>query len=182
MLVLAYAAAHPESAGPIVLVGCGTFDPVARARMRQILDRRMSEDLRRRLENLEREYPDSGERLRLQFDLIRPLYEYDPVPDDREDTTEFDSRAHTETWRDMVRLQETGVYPAVFTSIHSPVLMLHGDYDPHPGKMIRQSLEQYIPYLEYHEFSQCGHSPWRERKVKGEFFAVMREWLKNKYG
>ncbi len=30
MLGLAFAAAHPVEAGPIVLVGCGTFDPVAR--------------------------------------------------------------------------------------------------------------------------------------------------------
>ncbi|HEX2973757.1 MAG TPA: alpha/beta hydrolase, partial [Tepidisphaeraceae bacterium] len=33
MLALAYAAAHPASAGPLVLIGCGTFDAVARARL-----------------------------------------------------------------------------------------------------------------------------------------------------
>src|SRR5262245_66229133 len=31
MLALAYAAAHPASTGPLVLAGCGPFDPVARA-------------------------------------------------------------------------------------------------------------------------------------------------------
>jgi pimeloyl-ACP methyl ester carboxylesterase len=177
MLALSYAASHPESAGPLVLVGCGTFDPEARARIREILDERMNDDLRSRLENLEREYPDPGERLRHQFELIRPLYDYDPVPEEPEETEAFDHRAHTETWNDMVRLQEAGVYPAAFAAITSPVLMLHGDYDPHPGKMIYQSLEPFIPHLEYREFRQCGHSPWRERNAKEEFFGAIKEFL-----
>ncbi|MHB9027490.1 MAG: alpha/beta fold hydrolase [Candidatus Latescibacterota bacterium] len=180
MLALAYAAAHPENAGPLVLVGCGTFDSAARARMREILDERMSDDLRRRLENLEGECPDSGERLRQQFELIKPLYDYDPIPGEPEEAPPFDHCAHTETWSDMVRLQEQGIYPAAFASITSPALMLHGAFDPHPGRMIRTSLERYIPHMEYHEFERCGHSPWKERKVREEFFAVMKRWLMNK--
>src|SRR4051794_21081262 len=38
MLALAYAAAHPDAAGPIVIIGSGTFDPTARARMHAILE------------------------------------------------------------------------------------------------------------------------------------------------
>ncbi|MDH3988692.1 MAG: alpha/beta hydrolase, partial [Gammaproteobacteria bacterium] len=34
MLALCYAAEYPENVGPIVLVGCGTFDQAARNRMR----------------------------------------------------------------------------------------------------------------------------------------------------
>jgi pimeloyl-ACP methyl ester carboxylesterase len=51
MLVLAYAAAHPPT-GPLVLVGCGTFDPAARARLQAILEERIDEGLRRRLAGL----------------------------------------------------------------------------------------------------------------------------------
>jgi pimeloyl-ACP methyl ester carboxylesterase len=40
MLALAFAAEHPQAAGPIVLVGCGTFDPRARAEMRRRIDER----------------------------------------------------------------------------------------------------------------------------------------------
>jgi pimeloyl-ACP methyl ester carboxylesterase len=36
MLALAYAAAHPDSTGPLILVGCGTFDLIARARMHEM--------------------------------------------------------------------------------------------------------------------------------------------------
>ncbi len=47
------------------------------------------------------------------------------------------AKGHHESWSDMVRLQESGVFPARFASIRCPVLMLHGSYDPHPGALIR---------------------------------------------
>jgi hypothetical protein len=57
------------------------------------------------------------------------------------------------------------------------VLMLHGAYDPHPGLMIRTSLQPYMPKLEYREWADCGHKPWLEKAVREEFFTVLREWL-----
>ncbi len=187
MLALAYAAAHPDSAGPIVLIGCGTFDPIARARMKAIIEERMSDDLRRRLERLSEEFPDPGERLAKRLALTRSVYLFDPAeterdgegsaPQDEDGPGPFDTRAHAETWNDMLRLQEEGVYPAAFSAIESPVMMLHGAYDPHPGGMIRASLLPHLPQLEYREWERCGHSPWLERAIRDEFFAVLRDWL-----
>ena len=59
--------------------------------------------------------------------------------------------------------------------------MLHGTYDPHPGKMIRDNLKQYIPQLEYREFDKCGHAPCIEKYAKDDFLRVMRNWLINKF-
>lgn len=181
MLALAYAAAHPASAGPLVLVGCGTFDPAARARLQETLRERTSDDLRQRIARVEAEVADPSERLRQVYALSESLYTFDPLPaeeaDSEEDAGPFDARAHTETWADMLRLQAEGVYPAALAAIRSPVLMLHGAYDPHPGAMIQASLARYLPHLEYREWERCGHSPWRERAVREEFFAALAEWL-----
>lgn len=179
MLALAYAAAHPDTVGPIVLVGCGTFDIAARERMRAILRERMDDELHRRIDALPEEIRDPQLRLRRQYELIRPLYEFDPLPDDPEDAAAppFDVRAHTETWEDMLRLQREGVYPAAFAAIKSSVLMLHGAYDPHPGRMIRAGLARHLSHLEYREWQECGHSPWRERRVRASFFETLRDWI-----
>lgn len=175
MLALAYAAEHPERAGPLVLIGCGTFDEAARERMRSTLEERMNDRFRRRVEQLELEFPDPDERLRAMAGLLEPLYSFDA---EREQEGEAcDARGHEETWQDMLRLQREGVYPARFAAIRSPVLMLHGSFDPHPGPMIRASLERYLPQLEYREWERCGHYPWREKAVRDEFFAVLRSWL-----
>jgi pimeloyl-ACP methyl ester carboxylesterase len=161
MLALAYAAQHPERAGPLVLIGCGTFDTAARARMREILEQRLTPETQRRLEAL-----DPDER----------LFTYDPV-EEPDESEPVDARAHQETWEDMLRLQRDGVYPEAFRAIRSPALMLHGAYDPHPGRMIRDSLSLYLPQLEYHEWERCGHYPWREKAVRTEFFRVLLGWL-----
>jgi pimeloyl-ACP methyl ester carboxylesterase len=178
MLALAYAAGHPESAGPLVLIGCGTFDPASRARMQAILDDRMEGGLRQHIDALEDEFLDPAARLIQRYRLTESLYSYDSTPSEEDpEVPPFDMAAHTETWNNMLRLQAAGVYPAAFAAIRSPVIMLHGAYDPHPGQMIRASLAPYIPQLEYREWQRCGHSPWRERAVREEFFAVLREWL-----
>jgi len=178
MLALAYAAAHPDRAGPLVLVGCGTFDAVARARMQATLEERTSNALRQRLRLLE-ECADPSAQLQRRHALTRALYAYAPIATEQEKGAgePFDGRAHTETWEDMVQLQEAGVYPAAFAAVTSPVLMLHGTYDPHPGQMIRASLVPYLSQLEYREWERCGHCPWEEQCVQAEFFAVLRQWL-----
>jgi len=55
--------------------------------------------------------------------------------------------------------------------------MLHGAYDPPPGRLVRTRLEPYLPQLEYRESERCGHRPWVEKHVREEFFAEIREWL-----
>ena len=182
MLALAYAARHPESAGPLALIGCGTFDPAARAHFQASLEARMDDALRRRIERLAEEYPDPGERCRQHFNLIEPLYACDLLPpeDPDEEAEPFDFRAHSETWQDVLRLQQEGVYPAAFAAIDSPVLMLHGADDPHPGEMIRDSLKPFLPQLEYRQLDRCGHSPWREKHAREEFFTLLKDWLAQK--
>ena len=176
MLALAYAGAHPGDVGALVLVGCGTFDRVSRDRMRKALDARLDDGLRERLRRLPDEVADADERFRAMGELLLPAYSYDLVSFDPE-IVACDARAHEETWDDMVRLQEAGVYPAAFRAITSPVLMLHGAADPHPGPMIRDALRAHLPHLEYREWARCGHYPWLERAAREEFFACLSEWL-----
>ncbi len=176
MLALAYAAAHPDRVVSLVLIGCGTFDPAARDRLRAARDERMGDGLRRRLGRLAEDATDPDQRLREMGNLLLPLDSYELASTDLE-VEAYDARAHDETWEDMVRLQEAGVYPAAFATIEAPVLMLHGATDPHPGRLIRASLERHLRDLEYREWERCGHYPWLEKAVNEEFFAVLREWL-----
>jgi len=179
MLALAFGAAHPRLGCPLVLVGCGTFDPVARARFKKILGGRLTGSVRERLESLEMEVHDPDARLARAGEIIGEAFGYDLLEEGGEDveTVPGDARGHEETWADMIRRQEAGTFPAAFAAIESPVLMLHGAFDPHPGKMIRDGLEPFIPQAEYREWDRCGHEPWRERHVHIEFFAVLRAWL-----
>jgi pimeloyl-ACP methyl ester carboxylesterase len=176
MLALAYAAAHPGRPGPLVLIGCGTFDAAARERLRAVREERMDAVARRRLERLQDEHTEPDERLRALGELILALDSYELDSDCRE-VERCDARAHLETWEDMLRLQEEGVYPAAFAAVDVPVLMIHGAHDPHPGRMIHAGLEAFMPRMEYYELQRCGHYPWLEKEAREAFFLVVRRWL-----
>ena len=100
----------------------------------------MDDDLRRRLQRLPEELRDPDERLEAMGRLSLPLYSHELASTALE-VTACDARANQETWGDMIRMQEDGFYPAAFAAINVPVIMLHGAVDPHPGRMIRASLE-----------------------------------------
>jgi pimeloyl-ACP methyl ester carboxylesterase len=175
MLALAYAAAHPGSTGPLVLVGCGTFDPVARAAFQRITAERMNDEIRARLKLAEQLAEDDG--LKARAEAMTPVHSYDLVSSPHQDD-KVDVRAHRETWDDMLRLQTKGVYPAAFAAIKVPVLMVHGTFDPHPGRLIFEGLRPHLPQLDYRELERCGHYPWLERAAAEAFFCLVQEWLR----
>lgn len=181
MLVLAFAAAFPADAGPLALIGCGTFDPASRAQLQQTLEQRLTAPIRAQLEHIERTEADPDARLAAMGRVIQPAYGYDLDPALGVDAT-CDARAHEQSWQDMLRLQADGIYPAAFARIDAPVLMLHGVADPHPGAMIRDSLLPFLPHLEHSELARCGHTPWLERHAAEEFYRVLLAWLRERLG
>lgn len=181
MLALAYASSHPDKVHALILVGCGTFNIESRNRMNKVLSERLGEETQKLLNNFESKYPDPIKRLHVRFDLINKAYDFSPLETTNYEsiTESYDIKAHTETWNDMIRLQENGTYPNAFSIIKVPVLMLHGSYDPHPGSMIYDSLKPYIKNMEYIELDKCGHYPWKEKYAKSKFFSLMIDWMKN---
>jgi pimeloyl-ACP methyl ester carboxylesterase len=181
MLALAYAAAFPHRDCPLVLVGCGTFDEASRRCMQETIAARLTPDMQQALADIRNETADSPDRLMRQYDIIRCVYDADPIEagtDPRDRILPFDEVAHRQTWEDMLACQAEGLYPEAFQAIRSPVLMIHGDYDPHPGPQTAQVLSRWIPQLKYCELAHCGHSPWNERFAREAFFRILREWVR----
>jgi len=176
MLALAYAAEHSSSISAIALVGCGTFDKASRDMIVQRRRQKIADYISKHPEHEADLQLDIGEQM-MKWHGMTDAYDPLPIDDGALESGAFDMQGHTETWQDMVRCQEAGIYPQSFSDITIPVLMLHGADDPHPGTMIRDSLKPYIPRLEYHEFSRCGHDPEIERYAKDEFFTVLSNWL-----
>lgn len=83
MLRLAYAAAHPGDVPGVVLIGCGTFDAVARAQFRATLENRIDASLSARLDQLN-QVSDADERLCMKNELLTPIYSCDLISMDLE--------------------------------------------------------------------------------------------------
>lgn len=177
ILALCYAAERPSKAGPIVLIRCGTFDQASRDKMQVAIEERFDGDVRNRIRHACSEATDPANQFIRTFNLTRHIFDYDPAGayPEEDEYEPFDLKAHNETWSDTRRLQDDGMYPEAFASIEMPVLMMHGEYDPHPGLMIRDSLLLFLPQLEYREFERCGHSPRIERSTRELFFSSICE-------
>jgi pimeloyl-ACP methyl ester carboxylesterase len=176
MLALAYAAEYPATPAGLALIGCGTFSLTARAEFEARLDARLTPADRASIAQVKQAEADANRRFASVGRLMTRVYGHD-VEEAADDVAVVDALAHEETWADMVHLQREGIYPAAFAAIGAPVLMLHGDADPHPGRLISDDLRTYIPQLEYQELPKCGHSPWLERQARHAFFETLNAWL-----
>ncbi len=176
MLALAFAAKHSNDISCLVLIGCGTFDTVSRQHLERMRKDRLDDKFARHMQQIMANDSTPDERMKAMggFYLKLDSYKLMPVKDD---ILSCDALGHDETWQDMIRLQTKGEFPQSFSSIDIPTIMLHGAYDPHPGKMIYESLRHYIPQLTYKEWPACGHYPWLEIEAREKFFTTLHEWL-----
>jgi pimeloyl-ACP methyl ester carboxylesterase len=189
MLGLSFAARYPDRISCLALVGCGTYDEDSRSQFRAKLDELLNEPARSRIrimtERLQIESdPQTRDRIFGERGAVYMQVEgYDLIQDAEPltDKPRADAPGNSETWQDALRLQREWCEPQIFTRIASPVLMLHGSFDPHPGEKTRDVLRRFIPQLEYIEFDKCGHEPWKERNARDNFFKTLKGWLKQSF-
>jgi pimeloyl-ACP methyl ester carboxylesterase len=185
MLGLSYAARYPASVRALALVGCGTYDTASRTEYERRFEARLGDVGRARRDELNeameraRGRAERDEVLALRGAYAAEVQAVDLLPE-TDTPVDADAAGQDETWRDVLRRQAAGLEPQSFDDIESPVLMLHGDDDPHPGTMIRDTLRPHIPQLEYIGIPRCGHEPWRERHGREPFFTALRGWLRER--
>ena len=117
--------------------------------------------------------PETDEPLEAQAALIMQAYLVDPVS--LPETFGW-MLSGSETWGDMLRLEESGGHLESFRSIGCPLLMIHGSEDPHPGEMIRRSLHAGCRSWSTGNCLAARLYPWLERGARGEFYAVLESW------
>ena len=186
MLGLSFAACYRERVSCLVLVGCGTYDEESRNQFRTNLDERLDDHTQSRIKAMKEQLkserdPNTRDTVFSELGAVYMAVEGYDLIEEAEillDTPAADAMGNSETWQDVLRLQQDGYEPQNFKSIACPVLMLHGTYDPHPGKMTRDLLRGFIPQIEYTEFDRCGHEPWKERHARDAFFNNLQGWLK----
>jgi pimeloyl-ACP methyl ester carboxylesterase len=182
MLALSFAVDHPDLVESLVLIGCGTYDPSARATYAAAMSRRLGTDGRRRMADLQAVFEATSDRgarddLLAQRGALATQAQSVALIEPNESDLVADALGHKETWNDVLRRQDDSIEPRAFAAITTPVLMIHGDDDPHPGVAIRETLRPFLPQLEYVGLARCGHLPWLEQDGREPFLRALRAWL-----
>jgi len=77
-------------------------------------------------------------------------------------------------WQEAAEMRKNGTLLNLGKLIQCPVTAIHGDFDPHPAEGVLKPLTGVIKNFRFILLKDCGHTPWRERLAKDEFYDRIR--------
>ena len=174
-----FTAKHPELVKKLVLVSSGPFEARYAEEMGAVRLSRLSEEERIEAIGLIEKINDPNRsdtdapmaRLGALFDTA-DTYEPLAVP---HEGMGFNQRIYDGIWREAETLRSSGELLDMARGIRCPVTAIHGDYDPHPADGVRLPLSRILPDFRFYLLNKCGHTPWRERYARDEFYRILRE-------
>jgi pimeloyl-ACP methyl ester carboxylesterase len=182
VLALFVAAREPSLAKKLVLIGSAVFDAKSSASIEGRRLQRLDKGKRRRYEEIVAQMQSSsGDKIDDLFnewgEIIFEADVFDPITRDLE-ILQVQAGLFKRVWSEFVSVRDTpGRLERDFSGITIPVVVIHGEYDPHPIEGIRPYLESWLHDVDFHVLAECGHYPWIERKARTEFFDLLRKTI-----
>lgn len=174
------AARYPELVRKLILVGSGPFeqryaDGILFTRLGRLRGSDEAE-AKRLLLMLEGGVPQDGGAVMARIgELLGKADVYCPAPPGEPFETDFDADAHAGVWAEAEELRRSGELLKMAKDIRCPVAAVHGDYDPHPWRGVKEPLEAALKDFKMTVLEKCGHEPWNEMYAREPFFKILRE-------
>lgn len=173
MLAVLTAQRHPELTERLVLVGCAPFDPAGGLVTEAVRRARMSPSLRAELDDLDRIIDgDDPQAARVAFatvaDRLLAIDQVDPTTDHLE-VIAHQPEVFRSVWQEVEERRSEGTLLDELRRLRCPVVVIHGDHDPHPLSGVRDPLRRFAADLQVVLLDDCGHVPWLERHAAARF-------------
>jgi pimeloyl-ACP methyl ester carboxylesterase len=165
MLAWIYAATHPADVSKVILVNSAVF---AEAAAERIMPERL-----RRLSPEEQEEA-AGASLSRLAELLDKADAFELI-DEPPDVAEVDERIHARVWSEAASLRRSGALLDLAARITCPVVIIHGENDPHPIDGVVEPLRSRLSDVRVYSLPRCGHVPWREKFAREELFRILRD-------
>jgi pimeloyl-ACP methyl ester carboxylesterase len=174
-------AMYPERVRKLILIGCG---PLEQHYAKLVYDTRIGRmhvkvrnefiDL---LAGIERNTISDLKAAFIRLSQIVSLSDgYDPFSED-DAGIEFSSDVFASVWKEAAELRKKGRLLSSIDKIQCPVVVIHGNYDPHPIEGVSKPLKNSKCDFQLEILKQCGHKPWIEKKAEKEFYQVLHKHL-----
>ncbi|MCC7564830.1 MAG: alpha/beta hydrolase [Methanomicrobiaceae archaeon] len=174
------AARYPALAAKVVLIGSGPFEERYAPLVQNTRLSRLEDSERKEALSLMRALGDSGgaapAALARLGEVLSSADHLDPLPGGGE-ACELRPDIFCRVWGEAERLRRSGELLALGERICCPVVAIHGDYDPHPAEGVAAPLSRVLADFRFITLEACGHTPWRERRARERFFAVLEAEL-----
>jgi pimeloyl-ACP methyl ester carboxylesterase len=176
-----YAARYPDQVSKLILVGSGPFESryagqIGQRRLSRLTETEQAE-YTLLLEGLDSGRVDNKDELLSRLGaLVAKTDNYCPVElqDDPIDNLSADGVMYNAVWNEAVRLRESGGLLEAAAQITCPVVVIHGDSDPHPLDGVKLPLAKLVKNFTVYLLEKCGHSPWKEKYARERFYEIVR--------
>lgn len=177
-LSLLLAAERPELVRQLVLVACGPLTPRLASQVARLRRARLSPAQRSELEACERKLrdamqPPSAELFRRLGSLAELADSFELLPHPRA-RNPGDPVVFQRVWAEAALLRRTGRLVRAVRRVRAPIVVIHGDSDPHPIRGVVEPLRREGREPSVVVLSRCGHEPWWERYARDRFFDELR--------
>lgn len=89
----------------------------------------------------------------------------------------LDYQMYESVWTEAETMRSSGELLLHAGRVSCPVLVIHGDYDPHPYNGIKNPLIKLIKSFRFRLLENCGHEPWNEILAKKSFYQLLEKEL-----
>lgn len=185
MLSLILTSRYPELVSKLILISSGPLEAKYSKDIMQVrLSRLSTEDKNKisELENIVNNPSISALEKNNAFQKIGELFgkseSYDLIENDaNEIIIEVDSNIYESVWPQAAKMRQDGEFIKLAKDIKCPVVVIHGDYDPHPFEGIKEPLEEVLKDIKFILLEKCGHTPWKEKFAKDKFYEILKNEL-----
>jgi pimeloyl-ACP methyl ester carboxylesterase len=87
----------------------------------------------------------------------------------------FEYKIYESVWTEADRMRSSGELLMHAGRVSCPVLVIHGDFDPHPYNGVKLPLEKVIKEFRFLLLEKCGHEPWNEISAKNFFYDILEK-------
>ena len=182
-LALITTSRNPELVRKLILVSSGPFEQryaegIMTTRLSRLEndEKLRTEDILGRLNNGEKV---SGDEFSAFGELMSKTDSYDPLPNDNSNSLPPNPEIYEKVWKEAEELRKSGKLLESAANIKCPVIVIHGDYDPHPFEGVQEPLSKVLKDVKFVTLTNCGHTPWQEKQAKGKFFKILTEEIQS---
>jgi pimeloyl-ACP methyl ester carboxylesterase len=178
-LSLLTASRYPELAAKLILVSCGvlteSYVAELHSRRRSRLDESERAQFDTAIAGLNDPAAQGKDALLAQLGKLASKADaYAPI-DDSEDVPSItlNGEIYRQVWTEAAELRRTGSLLRQAARVACPVTAIHGDSDPSPAAGVSEPLSAALNNFRMIILPKCGHTPWRERYAREEFYSLV---------
>lgn len=174
-----FASRYPELLKKLILVSAGSFESKYNKDLMETRLSRLNHQDRLETEHLMaiiQSGKEDKQILKRYGSLMAWADAFDYQPPD-EDFVDFKPEIFRSVWTEASAWRDSSALIRCADLIKTPVVAIHGDYDPHPQEGVEKPLSERLADFRMIILRHCGHTPWLEKKGKKEFFEILHKEL-----